>query len=98
MATIPPSDDSKTMDFLPPHMRVPAAVASYSVCSGTMLLFNKLAMHYGTSCWGNDGMGGREGREGRDRATGMWLIRGQRHAGLAGAALELRATASPRQE
>ncbi|GAB5031638.1 Hypothetical protein NocV09_00601910 [Nannochloropsis oceanica] len=34
------------MDFLPPHLRVPAAVASYSVCSGTMLLFNKLAMYY----------------------------------------------------
>ena len=65
VATIPPSDDSKRMDYLPPHMRVPAAVASYSVCSGTMLLFNKLAMHYGTSCWGNDRMGwaGREGGE-----------------------------------
>lgn len=44
-ATIP---HSKKMDFLPAHLRVPAAVASYSVCSGTMLLFNKLAMHYGT--------------------------------------------------
>lgn len=35
------------MDFLPVHLRVPAAIASYSLCSGTMLLFNKLAMHYG---------------------------------------------------
>lgn len=37
------------MDFLPVHLRVPAAIASYSLCSGTMLLFNKLAMHYGAS-------------------------------------------------
>lgn len=41
------------MDFLPAHLRVPLAVASYSVCSGTMLLFNKLAMHYGKSACGD---------------------------------------------
>ncbi len=35
------------MDFLPVHLRVPAAVVTYSLCSGTMLLLNKLAMHYG---------------------------------------------------
>lgn len=35
------------MDFLPLPLRIPAAVITYSICSGTMLLFNKLAMHYG---------------------------------------------------
>lgn len=38
---------TETMDFLPADLRVPAAVASYSACSATMLLFNKLAVYYG---------------------------------------------------
>jgi hypothetical protein len=35
------------LDVIPQPLRVGAAVIAYSVCSGTMLLFNKLAMHYG---------------------------------------------------
>ena len=35
------------MDFVPQPFRVAAAVIAYSLCSGTMLLLNKLAMYYG---------------------------------------------------
>lgn len=77
VATIPPpNDDNKKMDFLPAHMRVPAAVASYSLCSGTMLLFNKLAMHYGTFRAPREGRGGPEDR----REAGTWQEETQAHA------------------
>lgn len=34
------------MIAIPKSLQTPAAVIGYSLCSGTMLLFNKLAMHY----------------------------------------------------
>jgi len=66
------------MDFLPPHLRVPAAVASYSVCSGTMLLFNKLAMYYGMSRV--RGKYGEKKAETEDRVTDSWVIKGYQDA------------------
>lgn len=35
------------MDAVPPRLRAPVAIVAYSLCSATMLLFNKLAMFYG---------------------------------------------------
>jgi hypothetical protein len=38
-----------SMDFVPKPWRAAVAILAYSLCSGTMLLLNKLAMYYGKS-------------------------------------------------
>lgn len=50
LSLVPPSLPSPPeMEFVPKQWRVVAAIVAYSICSGTMLLFNKLAMYYGES-------------------------------------------------